>query len=192
MGSLARKCHFERGSAMSGRFAAAVAAMAAGVFLLSGCEGGSVNGDTTPSSTSVNAGLFQPCDKIPADAIREAGADPTTATRDVAGVQQTGWAVCRWEGSWYFLTVAVTTHTVDEAKQLSIFHDFRKVDLLGRDAHAFVQGNDGPNDNCTIAYPMNHGSVQVEVSRKGGETAREDPCATALRASKVLDMYLPR
>src|SRR6476619_4623520 len=66
-----------------------------GALVLAGCGSETVAGEAEAVGTAAGEPVFSPCDDIPDDALRAFGVDPTTESRDILGVKQPGWNVCR-------------------------------------------------------------------------------------------------
>jgi len=177
---------------MSRRPIFAVAVAAAGAALVTGC-GTSVDGTATPpsSSSASSANLFQACGKIPDDAVRAAGADPSTAEENASG-HQDGWQRCGWTANWFYLEAVATSHTMDEIEQNSLFHDFKQVNLPNRTGFTFLEGDDPQNPKCDLGFSTSNGSMLITVDTKGGVKPQDDPCVVALRSAGVLNQYLPQ
>lgn len=169
----------------------ALVAFAATSWLVAGCDTTSVEGSPTGTSTAMNAGLFEPCD-IPAEALRAAGVDPASKEPDVFGVQRTGWEVCGWTASWYYLSVFSTEHSFDEVKSNPNSTDFRPASVPGRDAVSSRETAYPVGELCDISFATSEGTVIVRASKKGGVPAQEDPCVVAERSAVSLNNVLPR
>ena len=166
-------------------------ALAAASLLVAGCDTTSVEGSPTATSTVKNAGLFEPCD-IPAQAIQGAGLDPASKDADFFGVQHTGWELCRWSASWYYLAVLSTSHTFDEVKNNPNNRDVGPVTVPGRDAVSSVDVSDVKREVCDVAFPSGQGAVIVRASTKGGLAIEENPCVVAVRAATQLNDAIPK
>lgn len=169
----------------------AVLALAAASLLVAGCDDTSVDGSPTGTSTVKNAGLFEPCG-IPADAVRAAGLDPATKNADFFGVQHTGWEACAWDsGSWYYLGIIVTDHTLDEVKSNPRNTDIQPAAFPARDAITYRENKPDKLDDCTVAFKTSEGTVMVIADKKGSRTAEDDVCAVAIRGAASLNASIP-
>ncbi|QNG19313.1 DUF3558 domain-containing protein [Rhodococcus triatomae] len=143
---------------------------------------------TTPNK---NEGLFDPC-SIPDDALAAAGLDPATEDAGFFGVQRTGWEVCGWTGSWFFIDVLSTSHTFDDVKNNPANTDLAPVDLPGREAVSFRHVSDDDAEVCDVAFPSSSGTITVRSYKKGSEAAEESLCELALDYAHTFDEHLPR
>ncbi|MGW0022060.1 DUF3558 domain-containing protein, partial [Rhodococcus sp. NPDC003382] len=155
---------------------------------LAGCaSSNSVTGralKVTPSE------LFDPC-TLPDDALRSVSVDPLTERPGFAGAQSEGWAVCAWEGEWYFLSIFTTDISVEELRARPKNTDFRSVTVGKREAVTFRSVYEIQNDLCDLAYPTSQGTVIIRVNTKANLAPQEDPCAISLRTAIDLDPRIP-
>ncbi|MFC3963991.1 DUF3558 family protein [Nocardia jiangsuensis] len=172
---------------MRGRFALFCALVV--LPLIAGCESGT-QGAATPSSVSPEA-LFDSC-TLPDEAIRAAGADPESRDDNPFGVPRTGWRGCLWVGDRWAMRVFATTEPANSFRANSYFREFRSVDLNGRVATSFIQGDENPPGNCTIFFPSRQGTIEVYISKDVDLPALNDPCGLTLRATRALDPWLPK
>ncbi|WP_430331839.1 DUF3558 domain-containing protein [Rhodococcus sp. ACT016] len=172
------------------RVAAVVGFIGAGL-LLAGCGSGDVSGEAAPEGSTAGEPVFSPCDDIPDEALRSAGVDPATASRDIMGVEQPGWKICKWRGNGPFLTVFATTYTLDDVRANQKNTEFTPVDLGGRDAFQYREVTDRERKSCDVAVASGQGAVLVSISDLGGGPRVEDPCALAAQTTRVLAPYIP-
>ncbi|WP_236565280.1 DUF3558 domain-containing protein [Nocardia sputi] len=166
-----------------------VGALATGVV---GC-GDTTNGTpTTGSSTSATQALFDPCTRIPDDALRAAGVDPKTEESGIAGVHQSGWEICTWDGPKYFITVFSTRRTVSEFERKPGNVDFQDVTVAGRQGRQFRVEGASKNLDCDVLFPVSQGVVQLRVQGRAGRDDLEDPCTVLYRAGESIVPALPR
>jgi len=178
---------------MSRRPTVATAVAMTGAALVAGCANnvtGTANPQGPSSNTTSSTSLFQACGKIPDDAVKAVGADPSTAEQNPAGPRP-GWELCSWTASWYFLEVVATNHPMDDLRQDSLFHGFKQVELPGRDAYTFLEGDDQQHPRCDLGFGIAAGSILVTIDTKGGNSPQEDPCGKALSVAGTIDQFLP-
>ncbi len=156
-----------------------------------GC-GDTTNGSpTTGSSTTAAQTLFNPCTGIPDDALRAGGVDPATEEVGVAGVPQSGWEICNWEGARYFISVFSTGRTVSEFEKKPGNVEFRDVTVAGRAGRQFKVEGASKNLLCDVLFSTRHGVIQLRVSNKASIGSPEDPCATLYHVGDSLVPVFP-
>ncbi|WP_249644828.1 DUF3558 domain-containing protein [Nocardia sputi] len=156
-----------------------------------GC-GGTTNGSrTTGSSTSAAQSLFNPCTGIPDEALRAAGVDPATEEVGVAGVPQSGWEICNWEGTRYFISIFSTGRTVSEFEKKPGNVDFRDVTVAGRKGRQFKVEGASKDLLCDVLFATSGGLIQLRVSNRASVGSPEDPCATLYRVGDSIVPVLP-
>ncbi|MGK8525436.1 DUF3558 domain-containing protein [Nocardia asteroides] len=165
-----------------------VGALATGVV---GC-GDTTNGSpTTGADTTAAQTLFDPCTGIPDDALRAAGVDPVTEEVGVAGVPQSGWEICNWEGSRYFVSVFSTGRTVSDFENKPGNVDFEDVTVAGREGRQFKVEGASKDLLCDVLFPARQGVLQLRVSNKASIDSPEDPCAILYRVGDSIVPVLP-
>ncbi|WP_280496116.1 DUF3558 domain-containing protein [Nocardia asiatica] len=165
-----------------------VGALATGVV---GC-GDTTNGSpTTGSGTAAAQALFNPCTGIPDEALRAAGVDPATEEKGVAGVDQSGWEICRWRGGRYSMTVFSTGRTVAEFERKPGNIDFQDVTVAGRKGRQFRVEGASKNLLCDVLFPAAVGVIQLRVSNLAGLDNLADPCTTLHRVGEPIVPVLP-
>lgn len=154
----------------------------------------SAGASTTPSDDEIQAALFSPCDDIPDDALRKTGVDPATEDPEVAGVEFTGWRVCRWNSvdGLYSLVVFSTSKTMDEIRSNPKNVDFQPITIGTRNATNYHESNDAEHARCDIAIAAGQGAYIVRASAMYGLAQKEDSCALATRHARDLEPILPR
>ncbi|MDH6281537.1 DUF3558 domain-containing protein [Prescottella agglutinans] len=172
------------------RVGAVVGLVGAGL-LLAGCGSGDVTGEAAPQGVAAGEPVFSPCDDIPDDVLRAAGVDPGTESRDIMGVEQPGWKICKWRGNGPFLTVYSTTYTLDDVRANENNVEFTSVDIGGRGGLQYREVTDWDRKSCDVAIESAGGAVLVSVSDLGGGPRVEDPCALAVQTSRVLVSHIP-
>lgn len=114
---------------MPRRLSAVVMLLVVAVGLVAGCGPRATTSGTASTSAS-KVITFNPCTQIPADVIKQL-ADPATVDPDAGLSHRPAWGVCEWRSSWYFLTVRVTSHTLEETKDNPLFHCWNEFRGLG-------------------------------------------------------------
>lgn len=173
-----------------GRWSVAVIA-AVGVLGLVGCGSTSVEGQAETTAPQAGEPAFDPC-SIPDEALRAAGADPRTVTRDISGVKQPGWSVCRWRAPDYFVTVFATGRSIDTIRSDDRFSDFTPVDLDGREAFTFREATDKRNEFCDVLFTSGPDSLMIKSSYLTGRTHPDGACPLAIRNARALIASIPR
>jgi hypothetical protein len=180
------------------------AALAMGaVVVLSGCEdsSGDTPKSTTPASVTTSAAtksadpdaaLWDPC-SLPESTISGTGLDGATKTKDVAGVDFTGWKVCSWRATarWYSLGVLSGTPTMDDIRKRSDFEVFSPLAVGTRQAVQFLDAGDAQRLNCTVAVEVPRGTVMFYVTTRYSVGKQGDPCVQARSHAQDLVSYLP-
>ncbi|MFE7743609.1 DUF3558 domain-containing protein [Nocardia sp. NPDC057455] len=166
-----------------------IGALATGVV---GCEDTTSGSPTTSSSTTAAQALFNPCTEIPDDALRGAGVDPATEEPGIAGVPQSGWEICNWEGSRYFVSVFTTARTVSDFENKPGNVDFRDVTVAGRAGRQFKVEGASKDLLCDVLFPARQGVIQLRVSNKASINNLEEPCATLYRVGGAIVPVLPQ
>lgn len=158
------------------------------VLATAGCDSSS-GGEAKPTTEPVK--LFVPCDGISDDVVRQAGADPATEDRDIAGVHQTDMEICSWKGAGYFLVVYSWPHSLGQLRADADYTGFEDKVVSGRRVLQFRQAADSYNEDCDIAFSAAQGSISVGVQRTDSKMSPDDPCATATRLAEVLAPEIP-
>ncbi|WP_137725569.1 DUF3558 domain-containing protein [Prescottella subtropica] len=172
------------------RGTAAAALIGAGL-LLAGCGTGSITGKADAEGAAAGEPAFSPCDDIPDSALIELGLDPATERRDIMGVKQPGWKICKWRGDGPFVSVLATTHTLDEVRANQKNIEFQDVSIDGRDAFQYRETTDVDRTSCDVAVGSDGGAVLVSISDLGGAAPIEDPCGLAVQATTTLAPFIP-
>ncbi|BDT97974.1 hypothetical protein IFM12276_10030 [Nocardia sputorum] len=166
-----------------------IGALTAGVVA---CEDTTSGTPTTRSSTTAAQALFNPCTGIPDDALRAAGVDPKTEESGIAGVPQSGWEICSWDGPKYFVTVFSTRRTVAEFERKPGNVDFEDVTVAGRQGRQFRVEGASKNLDCDVLFPATQGVLQLRVQGRAGRDDLENPCAVLYRVGESIVPTLPR
>ncbi|WP_280363614.1 DUF3558 domain-containing protein [Nocardia abscessus] len=166
-----------------------VGALATGV---AGC-GDTTNGSpTTGSSTTAAQALFNPCTGIPDDVLRASGVDPASEEAGIAGVHQSGWEICAWDGPQYFITVYSTGRTVAEFERKPGNVEFKDVMVASRQGRQFKVDGASKNLGCDVLFPASQGVVQLSILNRAGMDGLEDPCTVLYRVGERFVPVLPR
>ncbi|MBF6302734.1 DUF3558 domain-containing protein [Nocardia amamiensis] len=170
-----------------------IALVLLGSLLVSGAVacGDTTNGSPTTSTPAAKA-LFDPCTGIPDAALKSAGVDPGTEDHGVAGVDQSGWEICRWKGSRYSMTVFSTARTVSEFENKPGNVEFQDVTVAGRVGRQFKVEGASKDLLCDVLFPASQGVVQLRISNLAGLDNHEDPCTTLSRVGESIVPVLPR
>ncbi|WSY64471.1 DUF3558 domain-containing protein [Nocardia sp. NBC_00881] len=155
-----------------------------------GC-GDTMSGSATTSTTAVKA-LFNPCTGIPDDALQAAGVDPGTEEAGIAGVHQSGWEICNWDGPKYFITVFSTGRTVTEFEHKPGNVNFEDVTVAGRRGRQFRVEGASKYLDCDVLFPASQGVVQLKILNRAGMDGLEDPCTVLYRVGVSIVPALPQ
>jgi hypothetical protein len=161
-----------------------------GALVLAGCGSESVAGEAV--GTPAGEPAFSPCDDIPDDALQAVGLDPATESKDILGVKQPGWNLCRWNGSEHIMTVFATTHTLDDVRSNERNTEFVPEVIGGREAFTYREVSDRDRESCDVAIGSESGAVLIRVSYNFGDRPAEDPCQVALKSAQQLEPSVPR
>ncbi|CAM2954005.1 DUF3558 domain-containing protein [Prescottella defluvii] len=174
----------------SNRIRAAICA-AAGMLLLTGCGTATVGGQAETTTAQAGEPAFDPC-SMPDDALRAAGVDPATQSRDIMGVKQPGWSLCRWRGPDYFVTVFATGRALDDVLADPRFHDIAPVAVDGREAFTVRESNDSRNEYCDVAFSSGPDAIMIQSTYFDGLPGSDSPCPLAVRNAEALAPSIPR
>lgn len=156
--------------------------------------GGSTSGSPTASSatSAVPVKLFDPCTQIPDDAVVAAGLKPSTKESGIAGVHQSGWEICAWNGRTYSLTVYSTGRTVDEFEHKAGNVDFQDVVIAGRQGRQFRVEGASKDLGCDVVFPASQGVLQLGLLNYAGVGNLENPCTLLTRIGASIVPVLPK
>ncbi|MBC7304645.1 MAG: DUF3558 domain-containing protein [Nocardia sp.] len=146
---------------------------------------------STGATTTAKPVLWNPCTEIPDAALTQAGVDPATEEKGVAGVAQSGWEICGWGGPDYSITVYTTNKPVDEFEQKPGNVDFRDVTIAGRTGREFKVTGASKDLGCDVVFPANPGVVQLQIFNSALKTGLDDPCTYLERVGEVLVPIFP-
>ncbi|MEU4648094.1 DUF3558 domain-containing protein [Nocardia fluminea] len=156
---------------------------------LVGCDSGEPT--SKGATTTAEPVLWNPCTEISDAALSEAGVDPATEEKGVAGVPQSGWEICGWGGPNYSITVYTTNKLVDEFEQKPGNVDFRDVTIAGRTGREFKVTGASKDLGCDVVFPANQGVVQLQIFNSALKTGLDDPCTYLERVGEVLVPIFP-
>lgn len=168
------------------RYVAAAAICAA---LAAGCS--STTGGTPTTTADKATDLWDPC-SLDQATVQAMGVDPATKDTGIAGVQQSGWKICGWEGKQYGLTVYSTAKGVDYYKAKPENTDFAPVTVAGRSGQQFRVNGTTRDLKCDIIFPNKQGIVQITLlGWPGNDTPIADPCGKLTEVAGQLVPKLP-
>jgi hypothetical protein len=144
-----------------------------------------------PERASGQEGLFNPCTDIPDSVIEEVGLDPATESVDVFGVEQPGWKICAWDGSWYGLSILSTRYTTDDIRKNPDYVEIVDIEIGGRAAIRYRKESDAVGEGCYVVFPADQGSVWIRVQSTGLEPQDMPSCDMATGLADDLVSYLP-
>ncbi|WP_239003535.1 DUF3558 domain-containing protein [Nocardia panacis] len=144
------------------------------------------------NSSPASVKLFDPCTAIPDEVLHAVSVDPATKESGIAGVHQSGWEVCNWNGKDYFITILSTGQSIPEVEKRRIYTDFRDVTIAGRGGKQF-RVDDGVTDlACDIAFSVPSGVVMVDLRNRVLRENPTDPCMLVRRVSEFIVPVLPK
>ncbi|MFD8102592.1 DUF3558 domain-containing protein [Nocardia fluminea] len=158
---------------------------------LVGCDSGEPT--SKGATTTAKPVLWNPCTEISDAALTEAGVDPATEEKGVAGVPQSGWEICGWGGPDYSITVYTTDKPVSYFEQKPGNVNFTDVTIADRQGSQFRVQGDARNLWCDVVFPSEQGVVQLAVGNSAiANGPLEDPCVYLQRAGAVLVPMFPK
>ncbi|SDE23212.1 DUF3558 domain-containing protein [Rhodococcus tukisamuensis] len=171
-----------------------VAAGACGAAVMVGCGSETVAREAVVAkpTSGLTEPVISPCDDIPDEVLRGVGLDPATESRDIRGVKQPGWSVCRWDGIGYIQSVFATTHTLDDFLANKRNTDFQRQEVGDREAYSYREVVDDKRESCDVVLRTADGSTQIRASLNSGTPAAANPCDLALNAARAFDSVIPR
>lgn len=171
-----------------------VATGVCGAATMVGCGSETVAGDAVVAkpTSGLTEPVFSPCDDIPDEMLREVGLDPATESRDIRGVKQPGWNICRWDGNGYFQSVLATTYTLDDVQANKRNTDFQRHEIRGTEAYSYREVSDEERESCDVAIRNDGGAVLFRASRNAAKPTEQNPCDLALEAAQALEPVIPR
>lgn len=159
-------------------------------------SGTDISETTTQTMEAVTPVAWDPCGKIPAESLRQAGVDPATEhklDRHQLHLDNDS-ADCTWSGEHYFVTLySFPDVDMQEVRRKPGTHDFTAVTVGGRKALRFRQHADDSTDGCDLAVPVQRGGVViVSLYKRLTVTSPQPPCDLLRRAATALVPILPR
>ncbi|RBO87420.1 uncharacterized protein DUF3558 [Nocardia puris] len=165
---------------------------AVAVSAVAGC-GETTEGSPTTSTSVPQEALWDPCTEIPDGALSEAGLDPTTKDSGIAGVEQTGWKICRWRNKEFSMTVFSTGEKVDYFESKSGNVEFQDVTVADRTGRQFRVEGASKDLLCDVLFPVSsQGVVQLRISNLMGVDHAEGPCTVLSRVGDSIVPLFPR
>lgn len=176
------------------RVVLAIVAGACGAAVMAGCGSETVAGEAVVArpTSGLSEPVFSPCDDIPDEVLRGVGLDPATESRDILGVNQPGWNICKWIGSGYSQTVFATTYSMADVRANPRYTDFQQQEVGDREAYSFREVADASRERCDVAIETSDGAVLMRASISVANPTEENPCDIALRAARAYEPVVPR
>ncbi|MET9212411.1 MULTISPECIES: DUF3558 domain-containing protein [unclassified Nocardia] len=157
---------------------------------LAACDSGETS--SKGATTTAKPTLWNPCTEISDDALTAAGVDPASEEKGVAGVPQSGWEICGWDGPTFAVTVYATNKAVDQFKSKPGNVDFRTVTIAGRSGEEFRVEGASKKLDCNVVFPVSQGVVQLQVLNRASLDGLTDPCVSLVRVGETLVPTFPR
>ncbi|RVW02231.1 DUF3558 domain-containing protein [Rhodococcus xishaensis] len=173
-----------------GRWGGAIVA-AVSVLGLVGC--GSASEEQAETKAQAGEPVFDPC-SVPEDVLLAIGVDPASESRDILGVKQPGWSLCRWnepDRAFYF-TIFATGISLDTILTNERFIHVTPIDLAGREAFTVRETSDRRNEHCDVVLAVGPDTLMVQTSLGRGLPPTESPCPQAIENAELLEPSLPR
>ncbi|RDI24033.1 uncharacterized protein DUF3558 [Rhodococcus sp. AG1013] len=172
------------------RLVTVVGLISAGL-VLAGCGSEAVSGDAETEGVAAGEPVFSPCDEIPDGLLTKLGLDPATESRDILGVAQPGWKLCRWPGSDHSVTVLATTRTVEEVRANTRNVDFVDQRIGGRESFTYREATDSRRETCDVAFRAGEGTTIVRIGLFEVNQQSGDPCQLAIQTATTLEPVIP-
>ena len=156
--------------------------------------GSSTSGSPSASSetSAAQVKLFDPCTQIPDDVLNAAGVKPSTKESGIAGVHQSGWEICAWDGSKYAVTVFSTGRTMAEFENKPGNVEFQDVTIAGRKGRQFRIEGGSYDLMCDVAFPAAQGAITINLSNHASLDHPDEPCGLLRRAAEPIMPVLPK
>lgn len=171
-----------------------IAALAAvGAVVLAGCGSTNVEGQAETPAPQAGEPTFDPC-SIPDEVLRAVGVDPTSESRDIQGVKQPGWSLCRWNDPdlSFFVTAFATAVPVDSILTNERTTEPTPIALVGREAFTIRETSDKRNEHCDVLVTAGPDTLMLRTSFAKGLPPSESPCPQAIKNAELLEPSLPR
>lgn len=171
---------------------AVTALVIAGVAVMgvAGCESGETS--SQGATTTAKPVLWNPCTEISDEVLKAAGVDPGSEEKGVAGVPQSGWEICGWDGPDYSLTVYTTNKSVAQFEEKPGNVDFRDVAIAGRAGREFRVAGASKHLDCNVVFPAAQGVIQLQVLGSPLIDDLGDPCRHLADVGAVLVPTFPK
>ncbi|MEU7141303.1 DUF3558 domain-containing protein [Nocardia sp. NPDC046473] len=159
---------------------------------------GATSSSVKPSGAKdPDAAIWDPCTQLPDDALRAGELSPDTRTKDLVGIDPTGWQVCSWRSSarWYTLAVLSGEPTLQQFQDRKDFENFTPLTVGGRPSLRFSFVGDDKQLDCGVAVEVPQGKVKGTVgflvTTRYSVGRLGDPCEQATRHANEFAKYLP-
>ncbi|MDO3651274.1 DUF3558 domain-containing protein [Nocardia mangyaensis] len=180
---------FRRGETM--RLVGVAAGVCAVVLALAGCSE-SVDGQAEVSGAPLTKEqLFDPCN-VPDEVLLAAGADPASKDDNPFSAPSSSWKGCGWRAGDFFVDLFSTTHTMEEFRENTLFHDFQEVTTAGRQGTQYLVGDKAPPTECGIAWESSQGRIAIHAAKASSSDSTADPCLVAKDAAPHFVEVLPK
>lgn len=173
-----------RGSAVGVRGAVVLVAAA---LVVGGCSS-TVEGEAFPVDV---IGMFDPCEVLSNEELERVGVDPATKEVDIVNTHIDGFNICKWEGSWFFLRLTSTTHSLADVEANPVMRDLHRIQLAGREVLMFQEHNDKADTACNIAFATAQSTAMIRVGAKVGDQRPETSCELVERVGLTVLPLLP-
>lgn len=153
----------------------------------------SVRVAASPSSVDAEAKVWDPC-SLPDSAVSGVGLNVGSKTKDVAGVDFTGWKVCAWKdpANQYSIALMSSEHTRDESRQQTTkYTGFTDLQVGEHNALQFRPIGASSDLACYVSVEVADGSVDFHLQNRVSAKNPPEPCAEATRIANALAAYLP-
>ncbi|MFD6215378.1 DUF3558 domain-containing protein [Nocardia salmonicida] len=178
---------------MLGAVGLAVAGCGGGDQGTAGPQTNAVSVAASPTSVDAEAKVWDPC-SLPDSAVSGAGLNVGSKSKDVAGVDFTGWKVCAWKdpGNQYSLALMSSEHTLAESRQRTTeYTGFADVAIGAHKALQFRPVGSANDLACYVSVEVPNGSVDFHLQNRVSAKNPPEPCAEATRLGTALVQYLP-
>ena len=122
------------------------------------------------------------------------GLDPASESRDIQGVKQPGWSLCRWNDRdvSYFVTIFATGTAIDSILTNERFTDVTPIEINGREAFTVRETSDKRNEHCDVVDTAGPDALMLRTDQSKGLPPSESPCPQAIKSAQGLEPVLPR
>lgn len=168
---------------------------AAVLALATGCGTVTDGTATTTSAAADSPHIFNPCTQLSDDVLRANRVDPATksVTTDPAE-GPSSWRICKWSSIElpYFLSVASSSHTVQETRANERETGFRDVMIGPRTGLIHQDKIDTRGEVCRVAIPAAQGMFVISAAWRASQPITRDRCELAVQHAKDLEPHLPK